>query len=196
MLTILSERKLTLEAAELFAFHASVHIDPYSTFFPFRLEFALAGLRAFKWILSQRNAELTSMGFIVETSSLAVLLGICAVDSTTFYIEVLKLSDSIEARRNSCSTCLQHSSKNSSKSYDPNLQSDESFSYKNSNSCFLSKMTFWWMTPLLWKGFFKPLELSDLGNLEESDTSRYHYDQFLFIYQSFKVSEQSPSFIF
>lgn len=47
------------------------------------------------------------------------------------------------------------------------------------------------MTSLLWKGFFKPLELNDLGNLAENDTSRYHYDQFLFIYQSFKVKENS-----
>lgn len=45
------------------------------------------------------------------------------------------------------------------------------------------------MTSLLWKGFFKPLELTDLGNLAENDTSRYHYDQFLFIYQSFKVKK-------
>lgn len=63
--------------------------------------------------------------------------------------------------------------------------------YKNPYSSFLSKSTFWWMTSLLWKGFFKPLEESDLGNLDEPDTGRYHYDQFLFIYQSFKVKKKS-----
>jgi hypothetical protein len=49
------------------------------------------------------------------------------------------------------------------------------------------------MTSLLWKGFSKPLELNDLGNLAESDTSRYHYDQFLFIYQSFKVTQKTTT---
>lgn len=45
------------------------------------------------------------------------------------------------------------------------------------------------MTPLLWKGYWDPLELTDLGNLYEKNTCRYHYDQFLFIYQNGKVSE-------
>lgn len=81
----------------------------------------------------------------------------------------------------------QNSSKITSKSCDPTLISEENISYKNPYSSFMSKATYWWMTSLLWKGFFKPLELNDLGNLAESDTSRYHYDQFLFVYQSFKV---------
>ena len=86
---------------------------------------------------------------------------------------------------------LQSSSRLTSKSYDPTLLSKENISYKNPYSSFFSKTTFWWMTSLLWKGFFKPLELNDLGNLAETDTSRYHYDQFLFIYQSFKVRRNS-----
>lgn len=82
----------------------------------------------------------------------------------------------------------QRSSKITSKSCDPRLLSEENIAYKNPYSCFYSKITFWWMTSLLWKGFFKPLELNDLGNLPESDTSRCQYDQFLFIYQGrFKV---------
>ncbi|XP_058450018.1 ATP-binding cassette sub-family C member Sur isoform X2 [Malaya genurostris] len=60
--------------------------------------------------------------------------------------------------------------------------------YKSTVSPFLSRITFWWITPLLWRGFAEPLELENLGELPESDTSRYHYDQFLFIYQSFKNS--------
>jgi hypothetical protein len=62
--------------------------------------------------------------------------------------------------------------------------------FKNPYSTFLSKMTFYWLMPLLCKGFLRPLELSDLGNLSEKDTSRYHYDQFLFIFQGFKVSRR------
>lgn len=44
------------------------------------------------------------------------------------------------------------------------------------------------MTPLLWRGYFDPLELEDLGHLPEDDSSRSHYDQFLIIYQSLKVN--------
>ncbi len=59
--------------------------------------------------------------------------------------------------------------------------------YKHPHATFLSKITYWWLTPLLWKGFWNPLEYHDLGQLYEENTSRYQYDQFLFIYQSFKV---------
>lgn len=64
----------------------------------------------------------------------------------------------------------------------------ENVGYKYSNATLLSKITFWWMTPLLWKGYGEPLELEDLGTLPEDDTSRSQYDQFLIIYQSYKVS--------
>jgi len=86
-------------------------------------------------------------------------------------------------------TFPQNSSSITSKSCDPTLLSkEENVEYKHPYSPLLSKLTFWWMTPLFWKGAFKPLELSDLGNLAESETSRFHYDQFLFIYQSYKVN--------
>jgi hypothetical protein len=51
-------------------------------------------------------------------------------------------------------------------------------------------MTFWWLLPLLARGYINPLEISDLGNLSEKDTCRYHYDQFLFIYQAKKVCKK------
>uniref|UniRef100_A0A182JDM1 Uncharacterized protein n=1 Tax=Anopheles atroparvus TaxID=41427 RepID=A0A182JDM1_ANOAO len=55
----------------------------------------------------------------------------------------------------------------------------------------LSKITFHWIVPLLWRGYREPLELENLGSLHEKDTSRYHYDQFLFIYQSYKSTRAS-----
>lgn len=67
-------------------------------------------------------------------------------------------------------------------------QSSDSGNYKYKNASFLSKISFWWMTPLLWRGYFDPLELDDLGHLPEDDSSRSHYDQFLIIYQSLKVT--------
>ncbi|XP_058815986.1 ATP-binding cassette sub-family C member Sur [Topomyia yanbarensis] len=68
------------------------------------------------------------------------------------------------------------------------IMSKKPTGYKSTASPFLSRITFWWITPLLWRGFAEPLELENLGELPERDTSRYHYDQFLFIYQSFKNS--------
>ena len=76
----------------------------------------------------------------------------------------------------------------STKTIKSTLLSQENIGYKHPHSTFLSKITFWWLTPLLWRGYWEPLELQDLGNLHETDTSRAQYDRFLFIYRSFKVS--------
>ncbi|XP_049279530.1 ATP-binding cassette sub-family C member Sur isoform X2 [Anopheles funestus] len=71
------------------------------------------------------------------------------------------------------------------------MSSEKKLGYKTPHSPFLSKVTFHWIVPLLWRGYREPLELDDLGNLHEKDTSRYHYDQFLFIYQSYKSTRAS-----
>lgn len=70
-------------------------MDFMPTFFQFSLwifllqpEFVLAALKLWKWITMQSYLEMTSMGFVVESSCLIFLLGICAVDTTTFYFEV------------------------------------------------------------------------------------------------------------
>ncbi|KAJ6649735.1 ATP-binding cassette sub-family C member Sur [Pseudolycoriella hygida] len=70
-------------------------------------------------------------------------------------------------------------------------RSPDNGNYKYKNATFLSKISFCWMTPLLWRGYFEPLELDDLGNLPEDDSSRSHYDQFLIIYQSLKTKGNS-----
>uniref|UniRef100_A0A182NBW0 Uncharacterized protein n=1 Tax=Anopheles dirus TaxID=7168 RepID=A0A182NBW0_9DIPT len=71
------------------------------------------------------------------------------------------------------------------------MSSERKLGFKTPYSPFLSKVTFHWIVPLLWRGYREPLELEDLGNLHEKDTSRYHYDQFLFIYQSYKSARAS-----
>uniref|UniRef100_A0A182WGN4 Uncharacterized protein n=1 Tax=Anopheles minimus TaxID=112268 RepID=A0A182WGN4_9DIPT len=71
------------------------------------------------------------------------------------------------------------------------MSSEKKLGFKTPHSPFLSKVTFHWIVPLLWRGYREPLELEDLGNLHEKDTSRYHYDQFLFIYQSYKSTRAS-----
>lgn len=67
------------------------------------------------------------------------------------------------------------------------LNPEEHIGYKHSQATFLSKITFFWLTPLIWHGYRNPLEFDDLGTLHESDTCRTQYDRFHFIYKSFKV---------
>lgn len=67
------------------------------------------------------------------------------------------------------------------------LHPEEHIGYKHSQATFLSKITFFWLTPLIWHGYQNPLEFDDLGALHESDTCRTQYDRFHFIYNSFKV---------
>lgn len=67
------------------------------------------------------------------------------------------------------------------------LLPEEHIGYKHSQATFLSKITFFWLTPLIWQGYRDPLELDDLGALHETDTCRAQYDRFHFIYKSFKV---------
>lgn len=166
-------------------------------------------LNLWKWILSQSYFETGSMDFFVQSTGLMLLAGICAVDATTVYFEIFEvhweLHEALERRFIFqelwvcclCASwsyfflsCPQNSTKITSKSCDPTFVSEENITYKNPYSSFWSKTTFWWITPLLWKGFFKPLEMSDLGNLSETDSSRHHYDQFLYIYQSFMVRKR------
>lgn len=64
---------------------------------------------------------------------------------------------------------------------------DEKIGYMHSQATFLSKITFFWLTPLILQGYRNPLELDDLGTLHESDTCRTQYDRFHFIYKSFEV---------
>ncbi|EDV58465.2 ATP-binding cassette sub-family C member Sur [Drosophila erecta] len=66
--------------------------------------------------------------------------------------------------------------------------------YKHSLATFYSKSCFWWLTPLLWLGYKKPLELEDLGQTKLEDSARSHYDHFLYIYtEKKKKSNSSPS---
>lgn len=67
------------------------------------------------------------------------------------------------------------------------LAPDDHIGYRHSHSTFLSRITFFWLTPFLWRGYHDPIELDDLGTLHEADTCRTHYDRFHFIYRSFQV---------
>lgn len=60
--------------------------------------------------------------------------------------------------------------------------------YSHSSVSLLSQATFWWLTPLLWKGAAKPLELSDLGKLPKEEGTERCYHTFNQCYEALKVS--------
>ncbi|KAG5347863.1 SUR protein, partial [Acromyrmex charruanus] len=60
-------------------------------------------------------------------------------------------------------------------------------SYVHSTSPFLSKITFHWITDLLLRGYHTPLELHDLGQLPDEDTTRNQFERFRDIYETEKL---------
>ncbi|XP_077281722.1 sulfonylurea receptor [Temnothorax americanus] len=57
-------------------------------------------------------------------------------------------------------------------------------SYIHSTSPFLSRITFYWVTDLLLRGYHTPLELHDLGQLPDEETTRNQFERFRKIYET------------
>ncbi|RLU19415.1 hypothetical protein DMN91_007972 [Ooceraea biroi] len=56
--------------------------------------------------------------------------------------------------------------------------------YVHSASPFLSRITFHWVTDLLSRGYHAPLELHDLGQLPDEETTRNQFERFRDIYET------------
>jgi len=61
-------------------------------------------------------------------------------------------------------------------------------SYVHSASPFLSRITFHWVTDLLSRGYHAPLELHDLGQLPDEETTRNQFERFRDIYEAERVT--------
>lgn len=61
-------------------------------------------------------------------------------------------------------------------------------SYRYNFANWWSKLSFYWLMPLLIKGFKEPLELEDLGQLPEEERIQYQFKRFTNVYYSLKVS--------
>lgn len=118
-------------------------------------------LGIWKFYIINEALSITSLQAFIAFAQLGLMILVTIIDMTTKYLEPMKVK------------ILNDSS----------LDSNQGFC--KGKSTFLSKLTFWWLMPLLWNGFFEPLELNDLGNLPEKETSRFHYDQFLFIFSKY-----------
>lgn len=49
--------------------------------------------------------------------------------------------------------------------------------YKYSQTHFYSKITFFWLNPLLYKGFWSPLEKDDLGDIPKTEHANTYFDK-------------------
>lgn len=60
-------------------------------------------------------------------------------------------------------------------------------SYAHSVAPFLSKITFHWVTDLLSRGYRAPLELHDLSELPDEETTRKQFERFRDVYETERV---------
>lgn len=72
-----------------------------------------------------------------------------------------------------------------SKRYENNRKSPHGYkniAYKHSDVHFYSKISYFWLNPLLYKGYGEPLEENDFGEIPENEQSKKDYDNFARIY--------------
>ncbi|CAG9096741.1 unnamed protein product [Plutella xylostella] len=68
-------------------------------------------------------------------------------------------------------------------------QSVHNVAYEHCDAHFYSKITFFWLNPLLYRGYETPLESEDLGELPEKERSYKHYHKFNKIYKDQVLSK-------
>ncbi|KAG8334859.1 hypothetical protein J6590_081006 [Homalodisca vitripennis] len=66
-------------------------------------------------------------------------------------------------------------------------------SYRHHEACWYSRITFYWLTPLLRLGYRRPLEMEDLGQLPERETAATQFQLFNNIYQREKAQAEGKS---
>nr|XP_018907669.1 PREDICTED: ATP-binding cassette sub-family C member Sur [Bemisia tabaci] len=72
---------------------------------------------------------------------------------------------------------------------------DEHISYRYNFANWWSKLSFYWLMPLLIKGFKEPLELEDLGQLPEEERIQYQFKRFTNVYYSLKSTYTTHKFL-
>ncbi|XP_041976836.1 ATP-binding cassette sub-family C member 9-like [Aricia agestis] len=68
-------------------------------------------------------------------------------------------------------------------------------SYKYNDTHFYSKITFFWLNSLLYRGYETPLEKADLGSTPENEKSKNFYNKFKYVFNSQKATkdDKKPS---
>lgn len=69
-------------------------------------------------------------------------------------------------------------------------------SYCHNSAPWFSKVTFYWLTPLLTAGYVNPLEVEDLGQLPDKETAAVQFEKFNLTYCKEKVKTNIKLFLF
>ncbi|XP_073944088.1 sulfonylurea receptor isoform X3 [Choristoneura fumiferana] len=131
---------------------------------------------AILWECFENEPSPNHIEIYVYTVSMFMALIVSAVDCVCFYDEVTKR--------------FQKDQKSST----DNLSD---VTYLHNDSHFYSKISFYWLNPLLYRGYVSPLEQDDLGELPEVEKSIKHYTKLKRIYNNQKKTKlennNSPS---
>lgn len=154
-----------------------------------RIWIGFAGVFAgFLWtssILGILVEKKTSMRIVLDVLSLpgAILLLLCALKGT-------KDAEDCRGINSSLYTLLTGE-------YDADSFDSNNHVTPFANAGFLSKMTFWWLNPLMKKGYVKPLEEKDVPQMGQVDQAESRYSLFLEQLNRQKADKQidSPSFL-
>ncbi|KAM3963463.1 LOW QUALITY PROTEIN: sulfonylurea receptor [Aphomia sociella] len=120
---------------------------------------------AILWKHIETEATLNHIELYIQAVSTVLALFISGVDCICFYDEVAK-----RRRREQQKPTTE----------------DEHTTYKHNDTYFYSKIAFFWLNPLLYKGYLSPLEQDDLGELPENEKSQIYYEKFKRIYSDLK----------
>lgn len=95
MLTIVVVKKINFAGGVSRESFRGDAVDPILILSSQTLEFLLTALKLWRWIESQGSMEMTSMGFVAQSTSVVLMVGICAVDMTTLCFEVKRKNWSV-----------------------------------------------------------------------------------------------------
>ncbi|RVE50110.1 hypothetical protein evm_005316 [Chilo suppressalis] len=98
----------------------------------------------------------------IQGLSMVLSLIISGVDCFCFYEEVSKRQ----------------------RAHQKSTSSNHNVLYKHNDTHFYSKITFFWINVLLWRGYESPIEEDDLGDLPDDEKSNIFYERFKRIYNS------------
>ncbi|KOB78708.1 putative ATP-binding cassette transporter sub-family C member 8 [Operophtera brumata] len=117
----------------------------------------------------------TSNHMQIYIQGLSMLLSalISAVDCRCFYDEIINR--------------YENNRKSSAES--------KNIAYKHSDVHFYSRISYFWLNPLLYKGYVEPLEENDFGEIPENERSKKDYDNFsrIFSKQNTKTNMEKPN---
>ncbi|XP_026757827.2 ATP-binding cassette sub-family C member Sur [Galleria mellonella] len=126
---------------------------------------------AILWKHIKTEVKLNHIDLYIQAVSTILAVFISGVDCICFYDEVTK----------------RHRNQQKPSTSECNIP------YKHNDTYFYSKIAFFWLNPLLYRGYLSPLEEDDLGELPEDEKPRIYYDKFKRIFNNLKDKKTDES---